>query len=274
MAVAEIADTPFVVVEEPALCAECHSASRLKNGLCLNCLLQGALETEDLAAGDESCREARAAVKSLEGDWRIGEHNILDEIARGGMGVVYRALEPHSGRIVALKCVLAFQGDPSDQALARFRREAETAARLDHPNIVPIYRVGETADGLPFFTMKYAAGGSLVRARAAFRQKPRENVLLMKKVALALQHAHEKGVLHRDLKPGNILLDHRGEPLVSDFGLARCDEIASHLTRSLTSFGTPGYIAPEQADGPAALLTPAAGIDTLGAVLCERFRGG
>ena len=273
MEVAEAIDTPFVIVEEPALCAECHSASRLKNGLCLNCLLQGALDTEDIAAGDESFKEALAAIKSSEGDWRIGDHNILDEIARGGMGVVYRALEPHSGRIVALKCVLAFQGDPSDQALARFRREAETAARLDHPNIVPIYRVGETADGLPFFTMKYAAGGSLLQARAAFRQEPRESVLLVKKVALALQHAHEKGVLHRDLKPGNILLDHRREPLVSDFGLARCDEIAGHLTRSLTSFGTPGYIAPEQADGPAALLTPAADVYSLGAILFELLAG-
>lgn len=273
MAVAEAIDTPFVVAEEPASCAECHSGSRLKNGLCLNCLLLGALETEDLAAGDDSFKEALAAVKSLEGDWRIGDHNILDEIARGGMGVVYRALEPHSGRIVALKCVLAFQGDPSDQALARFRREAETAARLDHPNIVPIYRVGETADGLPFFTMKYAAGGSLMHARAALHKTPRESVLLMKKVALALQHAHEKGVLHRDLKPGNILLDHRGEPLVSDFGLARCDEIAGHLTRSLTSFGTPGYIAPEQADGPAAQLTAAADIYSLGAILFELLAG-
>ena len=273
VATPQVTDTPFVVLEEPVLCGECHSGSRLKNGLCLNCLLLGALDNEDLGAGGESFKEALAAVKSSEGDWRIGDHDIFDEIARGGMGVVYRALEPHSGRIVALKCVLAFQGDPSDQALARFRREAETAARLDHPNIVPIYRVGETADGLPFFTMKYAAGGSLVQARAAFRQEPRESVLLMKKVALALQHAHERGVLHRDLKPGNVLLDHRGEPLVSDFGLARCDEIASHLTRSLTSFGTPGYIAPEQADGPAALLTPAADIYSLGTILFELLTG-
>ena len=173
---------------------------------------------------------------------------------------------------MALKCVLAYQED-SDQALARFRREAEMAASLDHPNIIPIYRVGETADGFPFFTMKYAAGGSLLQARAMLCQDLRQSVLLMAKVAQAVQYAHEQGVLHRDLKPGNILLDGRGEPLVSDFGLARCEEIASHLTRSLTSFGTPGYIAPEQADGPAAQLTPAADIYSLGAILFELLTG-
>ncbi len=95
----------------------------------------------------------------------------------------------------------------------------------------------------------------------------------MAKVAQAVQYAHEQGVLHRDLKPGNILLDGRGEPLVSDFGLARCKETSSHLTRSLASFGTPGYIAPEQADGPAARLTPAADIYSLGAILFELFTG-
>ena len=238
----------------------------------MNCLLRGALDDDAVALETEAFKEALAAVKSRDGDWRIGEHEILDEIARGGMGVIYRAREPHSGRIVALKCILAYQGD-SDQALARFRREAETAARLDHPNIVPIYHVGETADGSPFFTMKYAPNGSLLQARGPLRQEPRQSVLLMAKVAQAVQYAHEQGVLHRDLKPGNILLDGRGEPLVSDFGLARCEEIASHLTRSLTSFGTPGYIAPEQADGPAAQLTPAADIYSLGAILFELLAG-
>ena len=187
--------------------------------------------------------------------------------------MVYRAREPHSERVVALKCVLAYQGD-SDQALARFRREAETVARLDHPNIIPIYRIGETADGFPFFTMKYATDGSLLQERPlASLKHPRQSVLLMAKVAQAVQYAHEHGVLHRDLKPGNILLDGRGEPLVSDFGLARCKETSSQLTRSLASFGTPGYIAPEQADGPAARLTPAADIYSLGAILFELFTG-
>jgi tetratricopeptide (TPR) repeat protein len=265
-------DTEIPILEEPAICPECNSGSRISNGLCLNCLLRGALEDDPAPTAKEAFSEVLVAVKSRDGDWSIGDHDILDEIARGGMGVVYRAREAHSERIVALKCILAYQGD-SDQALARFRREAETAARLDHPNIVPIYHVGETADGSPFFTMKYAPGGSLLQARAEFLTHPRESVLLMAKVARAVQYAHEKGVLHRDLKPGNILLDGRGEPLVSDFGLARCEEIGSHLTRSLTSFGTPGYIAPEQADGPAAQLTAAADIYSLGAILFELLTG-
>jgi serine/threonine protein kinase/tetratricopeptide (TPR) repeat protein len=265
-------DPPFAIVDDPELCGQCNSGSRLSNGLCLNCLLLGALDNDAAVLKTEAFKETLAGVKSREGDWRIGEHEILDEIARGGMGVIYRARESHSDRVVALKCVLAYQGD-SDQALARFRREAETAARLDHPNIVPIYCVGETADGSPFFTMKYAENGSLLQARDSLRQDPRRCILLVAKVAEAVQYAHEQGVLHRDLKPGNILLDGRGEPLISDFGLARCTEIASHLTRSLTSFGTPGYMAPEQADGPAAHLTPAADIYSLGAILFELLTG-
>jgi serine/threonine protein kinase/tetratricopeptide (TPR) repeat protein len=234
--------------------------------------LRGALDTEEAAAGKEAFKEVLAAVKSRDGDWHIADHEILNEIARGGMGVVYQAREPHSGRIVALKCVLAYQGD-SDHVLARFRREAETAARLDHPHIVPIYQVGETADGFPYYTMKYAAEGSLLQARHPLLQHPRESIQLMVKVARAVQYAHEQGVLHRDLKPGNILLDSRREPLVSDFGLARCEATSSYLTRSMASFGTPGYIAPEQADGPAARLTATADIYSLGAILFELLTG-
>jgi tetratricopeptide (TPR) repeat protein len=239
----------------------------------LNCLLRGALEEDDKTpSGKEAFKEVLAGVKSGDGDWHIADHEILDEIARGGMGVVYQAREPHSDRVVALKCVLAYQGD-SDHVVARFRREAETAARLEHPNIVPIYQVGETADGFPYFTMKYAAGGSLLQARAPLPQHPRQSAALMVKVARAVHYAHEQGVLHRDLKPGNILLDSHGEPLVSDFGLARCEAVSSYLTRSLASFGTPGYIAPEQADGPAANLTPAADVYSLGAILFELLAG-
>src|SRR5436190_6765406 len=265
-------DSTFAILSEPQVCAECHSVSRLTNGLCLNCLLRGALKEDSNPSGKETFKEVLAGVKSRDGDWHIADHEILDEIARGGMGVVYQAREPHSGRIVALKCVLTYQDD-ADHLVARFRREAETAARLEHPNIVPIYQVGETADGFPFYTMKYAAAGSLLQARGPLLQHPRQSAALMVKVARAVHYAHEKGVLHRDLKPGNILLDSHGEPLVTDFGLARCEAVSSYLTRSLSSFGTPGYIAPEQADGPAAQLTPAADVYSLGAILFELLTG-
>jgi tetratricopeptide (TPR) repeat protein len=268
MRLAPPTDSAFAVLAEPEVCEECQSVSRLTNGLCLNCLLRGALDDQKSPPGREAFKEALAAVKSRDGDWHIADHEILDEIARGGMGVVYQAKEPHSGRIVALKCVLALQGD-SDHVVARFRREAETAARLDHPNIVPIYQVGETADGFPYYTMKYAPDGSLLQARGPLLQHPQQSVELMVKVARAVHYAHENGVLHRDLKPGNILMDSHGEPLVSDFGLARCEATSSYLTRSLASFGTPGYIAPEQADGPAARLTATADIYSLGAILFE-----
>ncbi|HEY8833962.1 MAG TPA: serine/threonine-protein kinase, partial [Chthoniobacterales bacterium] len=265
-------DSKFEILAEPEACGQCHSVSRLTNGLCLNCLLRAALEEDETPSGKDAFKEVLAGVKAGDGDWHIADHEILDEIARGGMGVVYQAREPHSGRIVALKCVLAYQGD-SDHVVARFRREAETAARLEHPNIVPIYQVGETADGFPYYTMKYAAAGSLLQARGPLLQHPRHSAAMMAKVARAVHYAHEKGVLHRDLKPGNILLDNHGEPLVSDFGLARCEAVSSYLTRSLASFGTPGYIAPEQADGPAARLTPAADIYSLGAILFELLTG-
>ena len=265
-------DSTLTILGEPEVCGECHSVSRLTNGLCLNCLLRGALEDDKTPSGKEAFKEVLAGVKSGDGDWHIADHEILEEIARGGMGVVYQAREPHSDRVVALKCVLAYQGD-SDHVVARFRREAETAARLEHPNIVPIYQIGETADGFPYFTMKYAAAGSLLQARAPLLPHPRQSAALMVKVARAVHYAHEQGVLHRDLKPGNILLDNHGEPLVSDFGLARCEAVSSYLTRSLASFGTPGYIAPEQADGPAANLTAAADVYSLGAILFELLTG-
>src|SRR5205807_9112144 len=126
-------------------------------------------------------------------------------------------------------------------------------------------------DWRPFFSMKYAAGGSLQKAGPALHSEPRQSMHLMTKVAHAVQYAHEHGVLHRDLKPGNILLDSRGEPFVTDFGLAKWLDTSTDLTRTLTIFGTPGYIAPEQAKGPAAKLTPAADVYSLGAVLFDLF---
>src|SRR4029079_18401105 len=236
---------------ESGICAKCGSASRVGRGLCLKCLLSTGIDLNDKgehSAVESTLDDLLRDIRGPEGDWLLGNYQILEEIGRGGMGVIYRARQRHSRRIVALKRVSSHHGDSQD-TLMRFRREAQAAANLDHPNILPIYEVSESHDGLPFFSMKFAAAGSLLEAAPALRSQPRRAVALMAKVARAVQYAHEQGILHRDLKPGNILLDGRGEPLVSDFGLAKWLEPTGHLTRTPTVFGTPGYIAPEQVNG-------------------------
>ena len=204
--------------------------------------------------------------------WRLGHYEILEEIGRGGMGVIYRARQQHSRRIVAVKRILAHEVN-SHETLVRFRREAEAVASLDHPNILPIYEVSESEEGLPYFSMKYATGGSLRAAAPTLRKNPRECVQLMAKVARAIDYAHGKGILHRDLQPGNILLDENGEPMVSDFGLAKWLDQTSDLTRTLETLGTPGYIAPEQTERRADKLTCAADIYSLGAILFYLLTG-
>ncbi len=256
--------------KEPVPCPECGSTSRVGRGLCLTCLLYQGLGAD--TCNHETLEDVLAGIDVRDADWRLGNYQILEEIGRGGMGVIYRARQRHSRRIVAVKRILTYHAD-SQETLVRFRREAEAAARLDHPNILPIYEVGENEDGLPSFSMKFASGGSLVDAGPALRNEPRRSVALMAKVARAVQCAHAHGILHRDLKPGNILLDGRGEPLVSDFGLAKWLDTPSDLTQTLTIFGTPGYIAPEQANGSAAKLTPAADIYSLGAILFNLLTG-
>src|SRR5258705_13237218 len=204
--------------QEPVPCPECGSTSQVGRGLCLTCLLYQGLDTD--TCNHETLDDVLGEIDVRDADWRLGNYQILEEIGRGGMGVIYRARQRHSRRIVALKRVLSYHAD-SQETLARFRREAQAAASLDHPNILPIYEVSECDDGLPFFSMKFAGGGSLLDAAPALRGEPRRAVALVAKVARAVQCAHGQGILHRDLKPGNILLDGRGEPLVSDFGLAK-----------------------------------------------------
>jgi TolB-like protein/Tfp pilus assembly protein PilF/tRNA A-37 threonylcarbamoyl transferase component Bud32 len=226
----------------------------------------------ETSAKAETLDDLLGELDVCDADWRIGNYQILEEIGRGGMGVIYRARQRHSRRIVALKRILSYHAD-SQETLARFRREAQAAASLDHPNILPIYEVSECDDGLPFFSMKFAGGGSLLEAAPALRSEPRRAVALMAKVVRGVQYAHGQGILHRDLKPGNILLDGRGEPLVSDFGLAKWLDTSSHLTRTLTIFGTPGYIAPEQVNGSAGKLGPASDVYSLGAILFDLLTG-
>src|SRR5262249_28424359 len=266
-----LSDSIAGVSETPAKCAQCGATTRLGNGLCVSCTLREGLDS-DREASRQSFEAILAEDEVHDTHWRVGNYEVLEEIGRGGMGVIYRARQRHSRRIVALKRMVSYHAD-SRETLERFRREAESAASLDHPNILPIHEVGRGEDGLPFFSMKYAAGGSLQAAAAALRSEPRECVRLIARVARAVQYAHEQGILHRDLKPGNILLDGRGEPFVTDFGLAKWLDTNTDLTRTLTIFGTPGYIAPEQAKGPATNLTPAADVYSLGAILFDLFTG-
>ncbi|HET9366624.1 MAG TPA: protein kinase [Candidatus Udaeobacter sp.] len=256
--------------EEPIPCAECGLTSRVGRGLCLNCLLCLGLGAD--SSNNETLDDALAEIDVRDHDRRLGNYQILDEIGRGGMGVIYRARQRHSRRIVALKRILAYEAD-SRETLIRFRREALAAASLDNPNILPIYEVGEDEDGLPFFSMKFAAGGSLRDVAPALRSEPVRSVALMAKVARAVEYAHAQGILHRDLKPGNILLDGRGEPLVSDFGLAKWLDTAGDLTHTLTIFGTPGYVAPEQAEGSTRSLGPSTDVYSLGAIFFDLLTG-
>jgi hypothetical protein len=197
----------------------------------------------------------------------FGDYELLEVIAHGGMGVVYKARQVPLNRLVALKMILKGElATPRD--LVRFRAEAEAAANLDHPHIVPIYEVGEF-DGQQYYAMRYIEGTSLARRP---RRDPRTETQLLTDVARAVYHAHQRGILHRDLKPSNILVDLAGTPFVADFGLAKRVDGNRSLTESGAVVGTPRYMAPEQAAGRKDL-TVAADVYSLGVVLYERLTG-
>jgi WD40 repeat protein len=215
----------------------------------------------------------------------FGDYELMEEIARGGMGVVYRARQLSLNRLVALKMIL--DGPLASRGFVeRFEFEAEAAAKLSHPNIVPIYEIGERA-GRHFFSMELLEGGNLGERMADFalpnrapgerraevRERHAEIVRVMVAVARAVQHAHERGILHRDLKPANILLDAERQPHLTDFGLAKLVEEDSLLTQSGSLLGTPAYMAPEQAAGKTAQITTLADIYSLGAVLYHLLTG-
>jgi tetratricopeptide (TPR) repeat protein len=207
----------------------------------------------------------------------VGDYELLEEIGRGGMGVVYKARQRSLGRLVALKMI---RGGPGASAadVARFRGEAETIASLNHDHIVAIYDVGEK-DGRLYFTMKLIDGGSLDRDRGRFRDDPRSAARLLATVARAVHHAHQRGVLHRDLKPSNILLEAGDKAYVTDFGLAK--RLRGHaspageasLTHSGDVLGSPRYMAPEQTAGRKAEVTTATDVYGLGVVLYVLLTG-
>ncbi len=196
----------------------------------------------------------------------FGDYEILEELGVGGSGVVYRAHHAGLHRTVALK-LMRDARFATDREIQRFRNGAAAAAELDHPNIVPIFHVGER-DGQPFFTMRLIEGENLQQAMLRLHEAPECAAQTLAKIARAVHFAHQRGVLHRDLKPANILLDEQGEPYVADFGLAKRLDAHAIATRSSGIVGTLGYMSPEQARGVAEL-TPAADVYALGVMLYE-----
>jgi serine/threonine protein kinase len=200
---------------------------------------------------------------------RLGDYEVLEEIARGGMGVVYRARQVSLNRIVALKMILA-GSHAGREDVERFYREARTVAALDHPGIVPVFEVGALG-GQPFYAMALVEGGSLQQRLSRGPLPPTEAARLVKLIAEAVQHAHQKGVVHRDLKPQNVLLAATPgagpTPRVTDFGLARLADAGEGQTASGAVMGTPGFMPPEQAAGRVREVGPWSDVYSLGAVL-------
>ena len=200
------------------------------------------------------------------GGGRFGRYELMGELARGGMGVVYKARQIDLNRIVALKMIASGQL-ASQEELSRFQREAEAAASLKHPGIVPIYDIGQGEGGQHFFSMAYIAGRSLSETISDGPMPSAEAARLLRKICSAVAYAHEEGVVHRDLKPGNVLLDEDGEPHVTDFGLAKRIEVEAELTTTGQVLGTPSYMPPEQAQGDTGKIGPPSDVYALGAVL-------
>lgn len=247
-------------------CPSCGAViqSRRFDGFCPACAW-------DLVVAPEEPALARQANPQANLLWAVPGHEILGEIARGGMGIVYRARQLDTNRMVALKMLLPYQMDSAEMR-ERFQFEAQVIAALDHPAVLPVYQVGEH-ENLPFYTMKYVGGGMLADRQGAYRGRFRAVAELMITLADAVQFAHQRGVLHRDLKPSNILFDEAGRAYVSDFGLAKLIGADHGLTRSVQFMGTPHYMAPEILERSPRFATTASDIYSLGAILYQLLTG-
>jgi len=256
-----------------ALCARCVLKSALGNfpdAAVAGGVDPGRLDTPS-AADENGAPNNKKSASAAELLGELGDYELLEEVGRGGQGVVFRARQKSLNRTVALKVISLGQW-ASKAHLKRFRLEAEAAARLEHPGIVPIHEVGER-DGSCYFSMKFVEGGQLDEVARREPMPPRCAAELIAKVARTVHYAHEHGILHRDIKPGNILLDAKGEPHLTDFGLARLVESESSVTQTLDVLGTPSYMAPEQAVGNNAAVSSATDVYGLGAVLYQLLTG-
>src|SRR5216110_2923384 len=270
------------------ICRKCGAKifSDAPEGLCAKCVLKTALmmpPDAPVAARDDggpaanveanaaAAPHSKKAARAVELLGELGDYELLEEIGRGGQGVVFRARQKSLNRTVALKVISLGQW-ASKAHLKRFRLEAEAAARLEHPGIVPIHEVGER-DGSCYFSMKFVEGGQLDEVVRRAPMSIRQAAELIAKVARTVHYAHQHEILHRDIKPGNILLDGKGEPHLTDFGLARLVESESTVTRTLEVLGTPSYMAPEQAVGNNARISSATDVYGVGAVLYQLLTG-
>jgi eukaryotic-like serine/threonine-protein kinase len=249
------------------VCAECGATvfADAPEGLCSVCLFRsglGLLDNKD----DEAFEPTGTRILK-----DFGDYELLEEIGRGGQGIVYRAHQKSLNRTVALK-VIGLAHWATEAHVKRFRLEAEAAAGLNHPCIVPIYEVGER-DGACYFSMGLVDGGQLDAVAKREPMPIRHAAELIAKLARTVSYAHEHGILHRDIKPGNILLDATGEPHLTDFGLARLIETESTVTHTLEVLGTPSYMAPEQAVGNNERVSSATDIYGLGSVLYQLLTG-
>jgi serine/threonine protein kinase len=247
-----------------ATCRKCGATLTADEKYCRACVLENGLGLSDGEHVDVATERAPSMKE-------FGDYELIEELGRGGQGVVYRARQRSLNRTVALK-VIGLGHWASAPHLKRFRHEAEAAARLAHPGIVPIYEIGER-DGSCYFSMQLIDGEQLDELLRREPIPPRGAAELLVKIARTAQFAHEHGVLHRDIKPGNILLDKNGEPHLTDFGLARLVEQESTVTNSVDVLGTPSFMSPEQASGRAKELTAAADVYALGAVLYQLLTG-
>jgi WD40 repeat protein/serine/threonine protein kinase len=277
-------------------CPKCGTELRdsVLEGQCPACMVRLAkeLSVESADAVSSPTTESSQSSDRFRGLRYFGDFELLDEVGHGGMGIVYKARQLSLNRVVALK-LIAPEQLASPKAVERFHTEAEAAANLDHPNIVPVYDTG-AFEGRHYFSMKLIEGQSLAQRMDDFRlpiadskstrgapsrfksdmaNRQLKIANLMAEVAEAVHYAHQRGILHRDLKPGNILIDNAGQPHVSDFGLARWVEAESSLTLSGEVLGTPAYMSPEQAAGKANQVTTAADGYSLGAILYELLTG-
>ncbi len=260
------------------ICLECghgNPPTDEQGELCLHCSTPLFSPYDTTRADDPPIKHSPPAPELIEPGVRLGKYRLTREIARGGMGIVFEADDPELHRRVAVKILQ--EGSSGSQEVMRLHREAAIAAQLQHPNIVSIHEVSmvRSPKGRPFhfIAMEYIQGQTLAEVLRKEGISQGEKLRMVEDAARAVAFAHSRGVIHRDLKPGNILVDNRDHVFLTDFGLARAESFTTRLTRSKTIMGTPQYMAPEQVEGRVKDVDTRSDVYALGVILYETLVG-